>query len=203
MNAQIEYIGTLSGECPIWDSPLLDCGKFAIYQKDTIISFYNEDLSLYKEVKFNHKQNISPRKAPTATMGGYSDHIACIAKNVFTLDDKITFVRYSNTDQEFAVYDEDGNLVKNFNYSSLDDSYVVVQINKKYYFIISRYIYKNMQVVYTTEVYSLPGTGFVPTDDHSPSAPIRSTNSQKIMDRGQVYIINNDSKYAITGNSAL
>ena len=124
------------------------------------VLFYNEDYSLYKTI------TITP---PT----GYNNSsISFVSKNLFNSDDKIEFIIAFinpnalqqggdyNTYYSSKIYNEDGNLIKDFGTSyQIIPSGIVNISNGQFKLLIHRYVYNTNSIIITsTEIYSLPGT---------------------------------------------
>jgi hypothetical protein len=113
---------------------------------------YNEDYSLHKSISFT----------PPA---GYSANSVSVYKNIFTTDGKLTFlVTFNNPNQintnsycALRLYDENGAMLKDFGYMYLNTHGTHVTSDKKYRFLLIRYIYSPATTTHKTEIYSVPG----------------------------------------------
>ena len=203
VNAQIYLEKTVNGKMPNWlsmDDYYFDCGKLPIVYGDTLVEFYNDDMTLYKSVRFTSnpkapKRN-SVKRSPSAYMGGPSSGMYLFAKNVYTTDGKIAFIRWSN--YHLSIYDEDGQMI--FDVQDMDDSNCgIFPINGKWKLVIQKdeWNMETLSSTYTSYIYSLPGMGEASQDVVTPSAPRH--NVRKYLRNDQVLIENTDHTYTVTG----
>lgn len=203
-NAQIYLEKTINGAgaFPCWLDPegsYFDCGKLPIVYGDTLVELYNDDMTLYKTIRFAASNN-SVRRAPTALKGGPSFGMYFFSRNIFTTDGKIAFVKWSN--DNITIYDEDKNLIADLQNS--DDSFGIITVNGHYKFIIakSEWTWDNEAQTgtaeYTTYIYSLPGNGDTSEGVSTPSAP-RKSSARKYLRNDQVLVENADHTYTLTG----
>ena len=198
-NAQIYLEKVLEGTFPKWlsyEDYYFDCGKLPMVYGDTLIELYNDDMSLYKSIRFAHSTNTpSPsapaRKAPTALKGSPDYAFCMFTRNIFTTDGKVTFLKYVNS--HISVYNEDGELVSDL--QDTEYNFGLMTINGKWKLIIREYDYMpDAKEKYY--IYSLPGNGEF-QDIVSPSAPRKS--ARKYLQNDQVRIENADRIYTLTG----
>ncbi len=164
---------------------------FCIKDQDSY-SFYNFDYTLAKTIT--------------------RDSAYLFAANIFTTDGKITFIEakkgiYDNYEpfNSVKLYNEDGSMLFDF---GTNQWFGIIKIGEQYKFCTSNYDMVNVGEPYwtyvqkngVTKIYSLPGNG-QPTDIDSPTAPARTTNARKVVENGQMYIILDGVKYAVTGSS--
>ena len=205
MSAQIELTGIYDGEIAC-DEFALDCGKFPITENDSVLKLANEDASIYKTIRFPQAENNSvneptppSNRAPQATMGwGVKNGFYLVSRNIFTTDNKITFLRIG--DGNIAIYDEDKMLIKQLLTTSMPCEFGLKKVNGHFYLIILEIDDSSYPVTFKSYIYSLPGTGEISTDFDSPTAPIRTSNVQKVIENGQMYIILDGIKYAVSGS---
>lgn len=204
-NAQIYLEKVFEGSFPKWlayEDYYFDCGKLPIVYGDTLIELYNDDMSLYKSIRFAHtistpSPSAPARKAPAALKGSPNYAFCMFTRNIFTTDGKVTFIKYVNS--HISVYNEDGELVSDLQDS--DYSFGLMTVNGKWKLIIHEYLY-NMGDDYIPEtkeryyVYSLPGNGEF-LDVVAPSVPRKS--ARKVLQNDQVRIENADRTYTLTG----
>lgn len=133
-------------------------------------------------------------------------YIPIVARNIFTTDGKAcVLVNQYDEDSQLEwryrpatvkIIDEDGNIIKDFgDCVGNSENTNVINIDGQYFLLIPTFGDINI-----TDVYSLPGNG-QPTDLETPSAPARTTNARKVVENGQMYIILDGVKYAVTGSS--
>ena len=206
-NAQITLEATFNGQIPVWlsaDEQYFDAGKLPIIYGDTLLELYNEDMSLYKQVRFAPSQVINPgmnapRHMPSATKGGPTSGCFLISQNIFTTDNKIAFIRWS--DGTLKVYDEDGTLLKDIGDNN-KGWFGIITVNGKYKLIVvegewvSDGEYMGHEE-YKTQVYSLPGNGEIRTEITTPSSPKRS--ARKIAREGQVWVETDTNTFDLRG----
>ena len=198
MNAQITYVTTLSNVNlefsndvePIY---IPKFGEF-VYSVDNTsktITIYNDQFEAEKVVSI-------PNVSQAAEICVY-----WASKGLFTTDDKICFMvraefgDWSNRTFKYMVLNENGIVIESFKeeYSS-------------YYFPSLFSMNGNIYVAFTPDVrsegnlgdsdlYSLPCTT---TDFDSPAAPIRQAEVQKVVENGQMYLIFDGIKYAVSGS---
>lgn len=208
VNAQIYLEKTVNGRMSNWldmEDFYFDCGKLPIVYGDTVVELYNDDMTLYKTVRFASTPKAPNRntvkRSPSAYMGGPSSGMYLFARNLYTADGKIAFVRWSNS--HIAVYDEDGQLVCDLQDMG-DPSCGLFSINGKWKLVVQKdewYWDEEKQTgksEYTTYIYALPGTGDASQGIVAPSAP-RHNNARKYLHNDQVLIEDTDHTYTITG----
>ena len=185
-NAQITLEGTITTleNCTtlVGDEQYFDIGYIPVHESDSVFKLYNTDGTLYKQA------NLPIHKGAE----WHSGSLKLECKNFFTNDDKICVVQVS--EGYVAVYNEDGQLVKDFGYMSSYPYLGIQKINGVYKFFIETYAFDSL--LYTLRVYSLPGNGEF-QDVVSPSAPRKS--ARKILHNDQVIIENADHTYTLTG----
>lgn len=197
-NAQIYLEKVLEGTFPKWlsyDDYYFDCGKLPMVYGDTLIELYNDDMSLYKSIRFAHTSTPSPsapaRKVPTALKGSPDYAFCMFTRNIFTTDGKVTFLKYVNS--HISVYNEDGELVSDL--QDTEFNFGLMTINGKWKLIIREYDYMpDAKEKYY--IYSLPGNGEF-LDVVAPSVPRKS--ARKVLQNDQVRIENADRIYTLTG----
>jgi len=113
----------------------------------------------------------------------------CFSDDFWTDDGKICFlVCDSECDGVFRLYNEDGQMLKEFSgvlyFIPADDAYYVIDK-----------VYKSGM-----DVYKIP---YSPTEIEAPTAPARTSNARKVIENGQMYIILDGVKYAVTGSTTL
>ncbi len=167
-------------------------------ENNTIVTLYNNTFDVYKSVTINKVSN------------GNSSYVEQTSKNFFTTDGKICFLYYESsgtypnfTMHQVKIIDEDGNTI----YDCVDKPFFegsqVYLIDGNYYLFLQELTNLGEQIVaYRTLIYSLPGHG-VPTDLDTPAAPARTTNARKVVEDGQLYIILEGVKYAVTGSTTM
>lgn len=207
MSAQITYVTTLKNvslEFSNYVEPLQlpEFGEF-VYSVDNTsktITIYNDQFVAEKVVTI-------PNVSQAIEISAY-----WAAKGLFTTDGKICFMLevtfgedWNNSTHKYMVLNENGIVVESFKeeYSrhswpslfSMDGNiYVAIRQDAK----VPVEEFDDAQR--DTDIYLLPST----TNDHdSPSAPIRTSNARKIIENGQMYIILDGVKYAVTGSATL
>ena len=202
LNAQIYLEKTVYGRMSNWlsmDDYYFDCGKLPIVYGDTLVELYNDDMTLYKTVHFapSNASNNSAKRSPSAYKGGPMSGMYLFAKNVYTTDGKIAFVRWSNS--HLSIYDEDGQMI--FDIQDMDDSTCgIFPVNGKWKLVLQKDEW-NMETLsssYTTYIYSLPGNGDTSEGVSTPSAP-RKSSARKYLRNDQVLVENADHTYTLTG----
>ena len=204
VNAQIYLEKTVSGRMPNWlsmDDYYFDCGKLPIVYGDTLVELYNDDMTLYKTIRFASTPkalNRNPvKRSPSAYMGGPSSGMYLFAKNVYTTDGKIAFVRWSN--YHLSIYDEDGQMI--FDLENIENSSCgIFPIGGKWKLVIQKdeWNMETLSSTYTSYIYSLPGSGNTSEDIMSPISP-RKSSARKYLRKDQVLIENTDHTYTVTG----
>ena len=205
--AQITLEATFNGQIPVWltaDIQYFDAGKLPIIHGDTLLELYNEDMSLYKQVRFAPSQVNNPvmnalRHMPSATKGGPTSGCFLISQNIFTTDNKIAFIRWSNG--TLKVYDEDGTLIKDLGGNDYG-WFGIITVNGKYKLgvVESKWVSDGEYIgheEYKTQIYSLPGSGELSEDIVALSSPKRS--ARKIARDSQVLIQTETDTYTLTG----
>lgn len=202
MSAQITYVTTLKNvslDFSNYVEPLYlpEFGEF-IYSVDNTsktITIYNDQFVAEKVVTI-----------PNVSQASEKMDVLWPSKGLFTTDDKICFfviARFGDWDNgtsKFMVLNENGIVVEGFKTEYTRNYYPVL-------FSIDGNIYvaimpdgKSVGRQGDADIYLLPSTT---TDLDSPSAPIRTSNAHKIIENGQMYIILDGVKYAVTGSSTL
>lgn len=139
------------------------------------------------------------------------DSIYLLSTNIFTTDGKITYIEARKGEYDYhlpfnsvKLYNEDGSMLFDF---GANQWFGIFNKGGEYKFYTTNYdvVYKEGSWDYilenrVTKIYSLPGNG-QPTDLETPSAPARTTNARKVVENGQMYIILDGVKYAVTGSS--
>ena len=156
MNAQIklEHVFEGSNEC-------YKKYEFTSYGVDDLIFIRGNDYKLYV---YN---------ADFSFYGAYdADYL--VARNIFTIDNKICFVKKENKDKKITIFDENNKIV---NELKLDErlteiEYCVAKIGNQYKFMITGWIDDNSsnQVTY---IYSCPGNGETATNVQNVSAKVK------------------------------
>ncbi len=199
MSAQITKVGTIEGECRVYtDNTAIGNVVYSEQENEnnTIVTLYDNTFDVYKSVTINKVSN------------GNSSYVEQTSKNFFTIDGKICFLYYESsgtypnfTMHQVKIIDEDGNTV----YDCVDKPFFegsqVYLIDGNYYLFLEGLAHIDGEFkADKTYIYSLPGHG-VPTDLETPTAPARTTNARKVVENGQMYIILDGVKYAVTGSS--
>ena len=212
VNAQIYLEKTVSGRMSNWldiEDFYFDCGKLPIVYGDTVVELYNDDMTLYKTVRFAPSNVSNPKapstnsvkRSPAAYKGGPSSGMFLFAKNLYTTDGKIGFIRWSNW--HVAVYDEDGQMVCDLQDMG-DPNCGIFSVNGKWKFVIQTDVWswdeeaQTGKAEYTTYIYSLPGNGDMSEDILVPSSP-RKSAARKLLRQNQVMIENAGGTYTLTG----
>jgi len=182
-NAQITLEGTITTfeNCTtlVGNAQYFDIGYIPIHESDSVFKLYNTDGTLYKQA------NLPIHKGAEWHYGSLK--LEC--KNFFTNDDKICVVQVS--EGYVAVYNEDGQLIKDFGYMSKYPYLGIQKINGVYKFFIETYDSPS----YTLRVYSLPGNG----ETEDVSTPIVHRHARKVLIKDQVYIESPDHIYDTQG----
>ena len=140
-----------------------------------ILNLYEkDDFSLYKSI---HITNI-----------GDCGLAELVSKNIFTTDNKICFMVVTG-DGKRCIYNEDGQIVKLFEYGYGYSSYVV-RASGKYMLILSGSYGQG------SYIYSLPGNN-EPQDVETPAAP--RSSARKVLKRDQVQIESEDHIFDTQG----
>jgi len=210
MNAQITFEGVIDGAfgCGLYlPEQYFNVGKLPIVSGDTLLTLYNEDLSLYKEVKIpsycGTSKSVPMSSARRAPQGGPSYNLYMVSKNLFTTDGKICFIQHGCG--HLRIYNEDAQLVQDL--GDLPTAGGVVKVGNSYMLFLIDYVYNydSATGTYTeynkTYIYSLPGNGdFDTAIENNPAVPAKqSSNAYKVIENGQVYIVLDGVKYAVTG----
>lgn len=200
-NAQIYLEATFPGHfLPYYDVSdfYFDCGKLPITYGDTLAELYNDDMTLYKTIRFAPSSAQAIKRAPTATKGGPSYGMYLFCRNIFTTDGKVAFLKWSS--DNIAIYDEDKTLLATI---SVNDNYPdmgLFSVNGKWKLIIQTSQWSDITYTstYTTYVYALPGNGDTSEGVSTPSAP-RKSSARKYLRNDQVLVENADHTYTLTG----
>ena len=208
VSAQIYLEKTINGRLSNWldiEDFYYDCGKLPIIYGDTLVELYNDDMTLYKSVRFASNPKApnknSVKRSPSALMGGPSQGMFLFARNVYTTDGKVAFVRWSN--DHAAVYDEDGQLVSDLQDMSFSNV-GLFSVNGKWKLVLQESVWtwneetQTGKSEYTTFIYALPGNGDSSVDVMSPVSPRRSS-TRKYLHNDQVLIENADHTYTMQG----
>ena len=200
-NAQIyleaTFIGRVKEYFDVTDY-YFDCGKLPIIYGDSLVELYNDDMTLYKTIRFTSSSVQTIKRATTATKGGPSYGTYLFSRNIFTTDGKVAFIKWSS--DKVVVYDEDKTLLATI---PIEDNYPdmgLFSVNGKWKLIIqeSRWSEITYTSTYTTYIYSLPGNGDTQAIS-TLSSPKRSSSARKIARDGQVLVETNTSTYTLTG----
>lgn len=207
MNAQITYVTTLKNANLEFSSVvepgiLPEFGEF-VYSVDNTsktITIYNNQFVAEKVVTIPNVSQAIEISVYWATKG------------LFTTDGKICFLveavfgeDWNNSTHKYMVLNENGIVVESFKeeysryhyprlFSMNGNIYVAIMLDAK----VPVKEFDDAQR--DTDIYLLPSTT---TDLDSPSAPIRTSNARKIIENGQMYIILDGVKYAVTGSATL
>lgn len=206
MNAQITLEGTWDGDVVKgldYEDQYFDAGVICISEEDTLLTMYNEDLSLYKQLRFpSSSTSIAARRSPSAVQGSASLGFYLISRNIFTTDNKVAFVHWDTNN--LTICDEDGTILYNLCSSDNYPRFGIMQVNGNYKLWVRRRIEmidaERWLYSYQTSIYSLPGHGDIETDvkeisSHTQNIP----QAYKIVENGQIYIVLDGVKYAVTG----
>ena len=118
---------------------------------DTIsnqVTFYNEDYSIYKTVQVNRPS-------------GYSINVLNPSDQLFNTDNSLEFIcyfvksNYPNYIVKISIYNENGQILKDFNYNYIASPVIISNGNNTKLCI--RANSKNSNSNYVDEIYSLPG----------------------------------------------
>ncbi|MCQ2328825.1 MAG: hypothetical protein MJZ59_05730 [Paludibacteraceae bacterium] len=200
MNAQITYVATLknvnlefSNLVEPWYLPEFGEFTYSVDETAKTITLYNDQFKADKVVTI---PNVSQAN---------DIHVYWASIGLFTTDGKICFLvrarfggTYPNDTYKYMVLNENGIVVESFK-----DEYPF------HYYPTLFSMDGGIYIAFTpdtqgednqgdSDIYLLPSTT---TDLDSPSAPIRTSNAHKIIENGQMYIILDGVKYAVTGSS--
>ena len=200
-NAQIYLEATFTGRVKEYfdvSDYYFDCGKLPIIYGDTLVELYNDDMTLYKTIRFTLSSAQTIKRAPTAIKGGPSYGTYLFSRNIFTTDGKVAFIKWSS--DKIVVYDEDKTLLATI---PIEDNYPdmgLFSVNGKWKLIIqeSQWSEVTYTSIYTTYVYSLPGNGEAQAIS-TPSSPKRSSSARKIVRDGQVLVETENNTYDLRG----
>lgn len=200
-NAQIYLEATFTGRFKeYWDVSdfYFDCGKLPIIYGDTLTELYNDDMTLYKTIRFAQSSAQTIKRAPTATKGGPSHGMYLFSRNIFTTDGKVAFIKWSS--DKIEVYDEDKTLLATIPLADESPDMGLFSVNGKWKLIIveSQWSEVTYTSTYTTYVYALPGNGDAQAY-FSPSSPKRVSSARKIARDGKVLIESDNTTYTLTG----
>ena len=155
MNAQIKLEHVLEGGC-YWKP------EFETYGVDDLIFICGNDYKIYV---YN---------ADFSFYGAYDADSRIVARNIFTIDNKICFVKRESNDRKITIFDENNKIV---NELKLDErltelEYCVAKIGNQYKFMITGWIddNPNNQVTY---IYSCPGNGEATTSVENVPAKVK------------------------------
>ena len=156
MNAQIELEHVFEGnnEC-YWKH------GFASYGVDDLIFIIGNDYKLYV---YN---------ADFSFYGAYDADSRIVARNIFTIDNKICFVKKESNDRKITIFDENNKIVNELKFERLTElEYFVAKIGNQYKFMITGWIddNPNNQVTY---IYSCPGNGEATTSVENVPAKVK------------------------------
>ena len=126
-----------------------------------------------------------------------------IAYDVFAID-KIALIIQDNSNRDFIILDEDGNVLKKIdNYYDRDGGYGILfieRMNDQWKLVVPTASYEKRRTLSSVDIYSLPGDGSEP----SPSQAISNTSSpkrsaRKIAREGQVLVETENNTYDLRG----
>jgi len=126
----------------------------------------------------------------------HSEYVDLAFKN-FWFNDNFIYVliqEHNKTQLCWYLCKEDGTLIQNFGEVDL---FIVPSTNGYLLFAVQHYA-----TPMYTKVYAIPGNG-QPTDLEAPTAQTRTSNARKVVENGQMYIILDGVKYAVTGSTTL
>ena len=156
MNAQIKLEHVFEG------SNCYTKYEFTSYGVDDLIFIWGNDYKLYV---YN---------ADFSFYGAYDADSRIVARNIFTIDNKICFVKTESNDRKITIFDENNKIV---NELKLDErltelEYCVAKIGNQYKFMITGWIddNPNNQVTY---IYSCPGNGEATTSVENVPAKVK------------------------------
>jgi len=142
------------------------------------IKIYKEDYTLYKSVSITPPTSYAPSQT-------YS-----FSKNIFTTDDKITFlvmfVKDGSTDNTRSIlrlYNEDGAMIKDFGNAYIFSPSIHLTSSNKYRLLVLKYLFGGSTFTYKTEIYSVPGAPPPP-----PPPPVPPTITTTTLPDGMVGI---------------
>jgi len=117
-------------------------------------------------------------------------------KNFWTNDGKLAFAlssyKQDGGEENTIIYNEDAEQLCTFS----TDLFCIVDGGELYYVVDVNYKTK------VNTVYSCPKY-HTPSNIEEPTAPARTSNARKVVENGQMYIILDGVKYAVTGSTAL
>lgn len=151
----------------------------------TTITIHVYDLKTFTE----ETHIVIDRHFPT-TYSYWDCEVYLIYKNFWNNDDAIYALIYEQNDFQsaFFLYKDNGELIQTFGSSleifATEDGYILIDIYKS-----------------QTKIYEIPGNGT--SDFANPTAPMHNSNARKVIENGQLYIILDGVKYAVTGSCAL
>ena len=201
ISAQIYLEATFPGHfLPYYDVSdfYFDCGKLPMTYGDTLVELYNDDMTLYKTIQFPSSSAQIIKRAPSATKGGPSHGMYLFARNIYTTDGKVAFIKWAS--DNITIYDEDKTLLATIPIVDNSPDMGLFTINGKWKLIIQESQWSEVTYTssYTTYVYSLPGNSdaqFIST----PSSQKHSSSSRKYLNKNRVMIENGDHTYTVSG----
>lgn len=199
-NAQIYLEATFSSRVKEYfdvSDYYFDCGKLPIIYGDTLVELYNDDMTLYKTIKFAPSSAQTIKRAPAAIKGGPSYGTYLFSRNIFTTDGKVAFIKWSSN--KIEVFDEDKTLLATI---PLDNNYPdmgLFSVNGKWKLIVQESQWSDVTYTssYTAYVYSLPGNGEISTETITPSSPKRA--ARKIAREGQILVETDTNIFDLRG----
>jgi hypothetical protein len=165
VGAQINFLHTFEGyfypntnSYNLADENLNVC--YSLYPASNPIKIYNEDFSERTSVNIQ-------------VPDGYQiSNMSCLSEKIFNTDSKLEFIvvfSSSNTGNQkniMRLYDENGNVLKDFGTSYSINAYLHLTSNGDYRLYAIRYDASTSPSKYYTDVYSLPGKKEVMPNSH-------------------------------------